>query len=97
MGVTVPRREADGSEVQVPMTLHGFRSSSRSWAEECGYGSDPRLIEFALAHKLPERLDASYVRVTRVEERRAVMERSAAYCYGEEPVAGNIVSLRAAN
>jgi integrase len=93
MGVTVPRHGADGAEESVPITLHGFRASFRSWAEENGYGSDPRLIEFALAHKLPERVEASYIRVTRVEERRAVMEHWAKFASGEEPDTDNVVPL----
>jgi integrase len=92
MGVTVLRRSSTGAE-EVPITMHGFRASFKSWAEENGYGSDPRLIEFALAHKLPDRVEASYSRVTRVEERRVVMERWAKFCAGEEPSESVVVRL----
>jgi integrase len=93
MGVTVLRRTSIGAEEQVPITMHGFRASFKSWAEENGYGSDPRLIEFALAHKLPDRVEASYSRVTRVEERRVVMERWANFCAAEETAESDVVSL----
>jgi integrase len=65
-------------------TLHGMRATFKSWAEENGYGSDPRLVEFALAHSLPDKTEASYNRVTRVEERRAVMQRWADHCDGRD-------------
>jgi integrase len=93
MGVTVLRRGSTGTE-EVPITMHGFRASFKSWAEENGYGSDPRLIEFALAHKLPDRVEASYSRVTRVEERRVVMERWARFADGASQ--DNVIPLTAA-
>jgi integrase len=96
LGVTVPQRDADGMLQHVPITMHGFRASFKSWAEENGFGSDPRLIEFALAHKLPDRVEAAYSRVTRVEERRAVMERWGRFCEGAEAPEGNVILLAAA-
>lgn len=76
-------------------TVHGFRSSFKSWSEENGWGNDPRLAEFALAHSLPDKVEASYNRVTRVEERRRLMQRWADYCAGIATDA-KVVSLRKA-
>jgi integrase len=76
-------------------TVHGFRATFKSWVEENGYGSDPRLIEFALAHSLPDKVEASYNRVTRVEERRALMQRWADFCAGIDQGA-KVVKLRKA-
>jgi hypothetical protein len=77
------------------VTIHGFRATFRSWAEEAGYGSDPRLVEFALAHSLPDKVEASYNRVTRVEERRVLMQRWADFCAGVA-VDAKVVKLRKA-
>jgi integrase len=54
------------------ITVHGFRSSFRQWAaEQTNY---PREIaEHALAHRLPDKVEAAYQRSTMVEKRRALM------------------------
>jgi integrase len=67
-----------------PITMHGTaRSSFADWAAENGYGNDPQLIEYALAHKLPSgSTEAAYRRMTRVEERRTLMQKYALYCSG---------------
>lgn len=60
-------------------TVHGFRSTFRDW---CGERTNyPReLIEFALAHKLPDKVEAAYRRDTAVEKRRRLMTEWARYC-----------------
>jgi len=65
----------------LPITLHGFRSSFRDWAAENDVRED--LAEAALAHTDKSRTEAAYNRTQLVEQRRAVMERWAAFCYGE--------------
>src|SRR5262245_25833582 len=71
------------------LTLHGFRSSFRDWAAE--QTSFPNhVVEQALAHAIPNAVEAAYRRGDLVEKRRKLMEAWAAYC---EPKAGNVVSI----
>ena len=57
---------------------HGFRSSFRDWASECT--NAPRsVMEAALAHVNPNRVEAAYARSDLFERRRALMESWAAY------------------
>jgi integrase len=63
-----------------PITLHGFRSSFRDWCAETGVNRD--LAEAALAHTLRDKTEAAYNRTALVEQRREIMERWAAFCYG---------------
>jgi integrase len=56
---------------------HGFRTTFKVWASECtDYPDD--LSEFALAHKIPEKVKAAYKRTTMIEKRRQLMEDWAA-------------------
>jgi integrase len=72
---------------------HGFRSSFRDWAGEASHF--PRdVIEFALAHKLPDKTEAAYRRESAVEKRRKLMQTWANYC--AKPAADNVTHLRAA-
>lgn len=58
---------------------HGFRSTFSDWAgDETEYERD--LIEFALAHKLKDKVAAAYRRKTALERRRALMEDWAEAC-----------------
>ncbi len=51
---------------------HGFRSSFRMWAaEESDFSRD--VAEFALAHKLPDEVEAAYQRGTQFVRRIAMM------------------------
>ena len=53
---------------------HGFRSTFRDWAAEVG--EFPREIaEHALAHSLPNKVEASYHRGTMIERRRPMMQQ----------------------
>lgn len=55
-----------------PVVPHGFRSTFRTWAGECtAYPRD--LIEFAMAHQLKDKAEASYHRSTLPEKRRKLM------------------------
>ena len=52
---------------------HGFRSTFRVWAGECtAYSKE--LIEFAMAHQLKDKAEASYHRSTLPEKRRKLMQ-----------------------
>jgi integrase len=57
---------------------HGFRTTFKVWARECTEYPDD-LSEFALAHKIPEKVKAAYMRTTMLEQRRALMEEWAAF------------------
>jgi len=61
------------------VTVHGFRSSFRTWAwETTDY---PREVaEFCLAHTVASAVEASYARTTLLEKRRALMNDWAAFC-----------------
>ena len=55
-------------------TVHGFRSSFRDWAAE--KTQVPREIcEHALAHQLPNKVEAAYLRTDWLEQRRALMQQ----------------------
>lgn len=60
-------------------TPHGFRSSFRDWAAE--RTSFPgEVAEMALAHKIPDAVEAAYRRGDLFDKRRKLMEAWAAYC-----------------
>ena len=72
-------------------TPHGFRSSFRDW---CGELTPfPREVaEAALAHTIPDRVEAAYRRGSALEKRRHLMEAWAEFC---EPKS-NVIRLHAA-
>jgi integrase len=53
-------------------TAHGYRSSFRDWASESGYARD--LAERAIAHAVPNKVDAAYHRTDLIKRRRPMME-----------------------
>lgn len=61
------------------ITTHGFRSTFRDWsADETNY---PREVcEHVLAHKLPDEVEAAYLRGAYLEKRKGLMKDWAAYC-----------------
>jgi integrase len=59
-------------------TVHGFRSSFRTWAAEQTQ-FPPDIIELALAHAVGSGVERAYNRATLVERRRALMEAWAAF------------------
>jgi integrase len=69
-------------------TVHGFRSSFTDWAAETT--SIPKeVVDKALAHKLPDKVEAAYRRTDFFERRRVLMTMWADYCGG----ATNVVRL----
>lgn len=60
------------------VTVHGFRSAFTDWAAETTDVSK-EVVEKALAHKLPNRVEAAYRRTDFFEKRRDLMTRWAAY------------------
>lgn len=65
------------------VTAHGFRSSFRDWAAECT--TFPREVaEMALAHAVPDAVEAAYRRGDLVQKRRKLMEAWAIHCAREQ-------------
>lgn len=72
-------------------TVHGMRSAFRDWCAE--QTSFPReWAEAALAHTLPNKVEAAYLRTKYLEQRRKVMDAWAEYLVGES----NVIRLAAA-
>lgn len=61
------------------ITTHGFRSTFRDWsADKTDY---PREVcEHVLAHKLPDEVEAAYLRGTYLEKRKGLMTEWAKFC-----------------
>lgn len=55
------------------VTVHGFRSTFRQWAAENSEHSR-EVAEHALAHRLPDKVEAAYQRGTMLAKRRALMK-----------------------
>ena len=81
-------KEAAGSDI----TIHGLRSSFRDWAAE--RTSFPREVaEMALAHAIPNAVEAAYRRGDLFEKRRRLMDAWATYC--SRPAAtGKVLPIR---
>ncbi|MFC3002089.1 tyrosine-type recombinase/integrase [Falsiroseomonas tokyonensis] len=94
-----PAEEGDGGETRHrwqdattgdPITAHGFRSTFRDWAGEAT--STPHAVmEAALAHKLGDKVEASYARGDLLQKRRVLMDAWAEHC-ARAPAA--VVALR---
>jgi len=66
-------------DMKVDATVHGFRSSFRDWcAEETSFSGE--VAEAALAHAIPNKVEAAYRRTDFFEKRRKLMDAWAAYC-----------------
>ena len=74
------------------ITVHGFRSSFRDWAAETTHYPN-HVVEMALAHAIPNAVEAAYRRGDLFEKRRKLMEAWAAYCAKIETDAGKVVAL----
>ena len=62
----------------VTTTVHGFRSSFRDWAAE-RTTFPPEWAEAALAHSLPNKVEAAYRRTKFLDQRKQLMDAWAAY------------------
>jgi integrase len=60
-------------------TVHGFRSSFRDWAGD-RTNHPHEVVEFALAHAIPDKVQAAYRRYSALPKRRALMEAWAQFC-----------------
>ena len=64
-------------ELGIQAVPHGFRSSFRDWCGEMGHPRE--LAEAALAHVIPNKVEAAYARSDLFERRRALMEQWGEY------------------
>jgi len=72
------------------VTVHGFRSTFATWAEECTDYPDG-VREAALAHKYKSETTAAYQRGQKLEKRRALMRDWAQFLAGS-----NVIHFRKA-
>lgn len=67
--------------LDIPVTVHGFRSTFRDWAEEqTDYAHEVK--EAALAHKVASAVERAYRRTDLFDRRRALMDDWAKFCMG---------------
>lgn len=71
------------------VTVHGFRSSFRDWAEERG-GMPREIAELSLAHEVGNATERAYRRSDLLEKRRKLMERWARFC---QPTSADVVEF----
>jgi integrase len=64
-------------DLGVDAVPHGFRSSFKDWAAERGVRDE--VSEAALAHQVPDKVRAAYLRTRFLDERRQLMEAWAEY------------------
>ena len=92
MSLTAVLRRMKRSDI----TVHGFRSSFRDWCAESVANSFPREVcEHALAHSLPDKVEAAYRRGDLIEKRIMLMQAWADYC-GKVPEAASVTPIRGA-
>ena len=78
------------------ITGHGFRSTFRDWCAESVANSFPREVcEHALAHSLPDKVEAAYRRGDLLEKRIMLMQAWADYC-GQIPAEASVTPIRGA-
>lgn len=78
MSLTAVLRRMDRGDI----TMHGFRSTFRDWCAESAGNSFPREVcEHALAHSLPDKVEAAYRRGDLIEKRKVLMQVWADYCF----------------
>lgn len=76
------------------ITVHGFRSTFRDWCAESVANSFPREVcEHALAHSLPDKVEAAYRRGDLLEKRVKLMQAWADYC-ATIPTAATVTAIR---
>jgi integrase len=73
-------------DMEAGVTVHGFRSAFRDWvAEETNYPGE--VAEAALAHAIPNKVEAAYRRTDFLEKRRALMRDWGKFCIPSQLVA----------
>jgi integrase len=78
------------------LTVHGFRSTFRDWcAELTNYPN--HVVEMALAHAIPDAVEAAYRRGDLYAKRERLMQVWSDYCAQSAAVSGTVVPLRTAH
>jgi integrase len=91
--VAMSLRKALARHAGEGLTVHGLRSSFRTWADE--RTNFPREIkEVALAHAIGDATEAAYARSDLIEKRRRLMEQWATFLAASPRAAARIVPLR---
>lgn len=92
MSLTAVLRRMDRGDI----TVHGFRSTFRDWCAESVANSFPREVcEHALAHSLPDKVEAAYRRGDLIEKRTLLMQAWANYC-NTIPTVATVTQIRGA-
>lgn len=80
--------------IDEPVTVHGFRSSFRTWvADETDFPGE--VAEAALAHQNPNEVERAYQRGGLLDKRRKLMDAWGAYCATDRTLA-NVIPIRQA-
>jgi integrase len=75
------------------ITAHGFRSTFRDWAAE-RTNFPGEVVEMALAHAIPNAVEAAYRRGDLFEKRRQLMDAWAEYCGSRPTTSSKVVTIR---
>jgi integrase len=90
MSLTAVLRRMDRKDI----TVHGFRSTFRDWCAESVGNSFPREVcEHALAHSLPDKVEAAYRRGDLIEKRKVLMQVWADYC-AKPAISASVAPIR---
>jgi integrase len=76
-------------------TVHGFRATFSTWANDCMSGIGSKIIEAALAHIIGDKAEAAYDRGEKLAKRRKLMTAWANYCNSAVDRTSKVVPLRA--
>jgi integrase len=90
MSLTAVLRRMERGDI----TMHGFRSTFRDWCAESVANSFPREVcEHALAHSLPDKVEAAYRRGDLIEKRILLMQAWSDFC-STVPKAAKVTPIR---
>jgi integrase len=79
-----------------PITLHGFRSSFSTWANDQGPYAH-KTIELSLGHVVGNKTSRAYDHAQQLRLRRLLMEAWGAFITRPEPLPATVTPLRKAN
>ena len=74
------------------VTQHGFRATFRTWASEATK-TEHAVMEAALAHVIPDRVERAYQRGQLLDKRRKLMAAWSAFCASTADKADNVTQL----
>lgn len=90
-GFTDPKQTDSKGRPRI-VVPHGFRSTFRTWAEDCAH-YPPNVVEAALAHTLKDKTEAAYNRADLRTKRAHLMADWAIYI-DTPPAIGNVTPIR---